>query len=81
VALDGAGRPASADHSGSEESPQWSPDGKWIAFTSDRAIAGADGEADSDAAKANRLWLIPVAGGEALPLFMEKLDVHSFACP
>jgi len=66
-------------HSGSEESPQWSPDGKWIAFTSDRAIAGADGEADSDAAKANRLWLIPVAGGEALPLFMEKLDVHSFA--
>jgi dipeptidyl aminopeptidase/acylaminoacyl peptidase len=70
-------------HSGSEESPQWSPDGKSIAFTSDRALPGeaasADGEPQSDAAKATRLWLIPVAGGEALPLFSEKLDVHSFA--
>jgi len=68
-------------HSGSEESPQWSPDGRWIAFFSDRALPGeaADGAADSDAAKASRLWLIPVAGGEALPLFREKLEVHSFA--
>ena len=70
-------------HSGSEESPQWSPDGRWIAFLSDRALPGeapgADGEPESEAAKANRLWLIPVAGGEALPLFSEKLDVHSFA--
>ncbi|MGD0734187.1 MAG: S9 family peptidase [Terracidiphilus sp.] len=68
-------------HSGSEESPQWSPDGKWIAFLSDRAPASeaTDGDSASDAEKASRLWLIPVAGGEALPLFSEKLDVHSFA--
>ena len=66
-------------HSGSEESPQWSPDGKWVAFISDRAVSVADGDSGSDEAKASRLWLIPVAGGEALPLFKEKLDVHSFA--
>jgi dipeptidyl aminopeptidase/acylaminoacyl peptidase len=69
-------------HSGTEESAEWSPDGKWIAFITDRALpgeaAGADGEADGDA-KSDRLWVIPVAGGEALPLFREKLDVHAFA--
>jgi len=70
-------------HSGSEENPQWSPDGKWIAFVTDRALPGeaaaAGGEPESDAAKADRLWLISVAGGEALPLYREKLDVHAFA--
>ena len=70
-------------HSGSEENPQWSPDGKWIAFISDRALSGEkaaeDGKPDSDSAKASRLWIISVAGGEALPLYTQKLDVHSFA--
>jgi dipeptidyl aminopeptidase/acylaminoacyl peptidase len=69
-------------HSGSEENAQWSPDGKWVAFVSDRALSGEaddDGEPSSDDSKADRLWLIPVSGGEALPLYREKLDVHAFA--
>ncbi|HEX3985186.1 MAG TPA: S9 family peptidase [Acidobacteriaceae bacterium] len=70
-------------HSGSEREPWWSPDGKWVTFVSDRALpgeaAGDDGAAQSDAAKAERLWVIAVAGGEALPLYTEKLDVHAFA--
>ena len=46
--------------------PQWSPDGKWIAFTSSR---------DS---KTN-LYLLPVAGGEAEKLTDVKTSVGNFA--
>lgn len=70
-------------HSGSEERATWSPDGKWIAFVSDRALPGEssdeEGEPTTDSDKASRIWLISVAGGEALPLYAEKLDVHAFA--
>jgi dipeptidyl aminopeptidase/acylaminoacyl peptidase len=70
-------------HSGSEEKAAWSPDGKWIAFISDRALPGeaADegGEPENDDAKADRVWVIPVAGGDALPLYREKLDAHALA--
>lgn len=74
---------------GHDASPQWSPDGKTIAFVSDRPLPGDlaasdDDEAGGDAAAesgdgTSRVWLIPVAGGEAVPLYREKLDVHAFA--
>jgi len=70
-------------HSGSEENAQWSPDGKWIAFLSDRALSGEPADADDDAAtddsKVDRLWIISTSGGEALPLYRENLDVHAYA--
>ena len=47
---------------------------------SDRAPAGSvDGDADNEDGKASRIWLISASGGEALPLYSEKLDVHTFA--
>ncbi len=77
-------------HSGHDSSPEWSPDGRYIAFLSDRPVAGAetsDDAKDTDAKgtdakdkdEPDRVWLIPVNGGEAFPLYREKLDVHSFA--
>ncbi len=40
----------------SESSPRWSPDGKYLSFTSSRP----------GKAKGNQLWLLPRAGGEAM---------------
>jgi len=37
------------------------------------------GKGDSEDDKITRVWLIPLSGGEAQPLYREKLDVHTFA--
>ncbi len=70
-------------HSAGEEDAHWSPDGKWLAFLSDRSLLGddasTDAEAGSDATKPKRVWIISAAGGEALPLYGEKVDAHAFA--
>src|SRR5271170_6833214 len=34
--------------SGTDEDAQWSPDGKWIAFLSDRPVASGDDDHDKD---------------------------------
>ena len=68
--------------SGHDSSPEWSPDGRYIAFLSDRTADGAQGSGDKkkgDDEEPSRIWLIPVNGGEAFPLYKEKLDAHAFA--
>ena len=65
--------------SGHESSPQWSPDGRMIAFASDRPLAGEPTGGDDSKDGTSRVWLIPVSGGEAMPLYREKLDTHAFA--
>ncbi|HEY1708038.1 MAG TPA: S9 family peptidase [Rhizomicrobium sp.] len=53
----------------SEETPRFSPDGRWIAFVSAR---GDDKETDA-------LWLMDRSGGEAQKLTSLKGDVRDFA--
>jgi dipeptidyl aminopeptidase/acylaminoacyl peptidase len=63
--------------SGHAGSPQWSPDGKYVAFLSDLPLSeGEDKESDD---VPERLWLIAADSGESFPLYKEKLEVHAFA--
>ncbi len=70
-------------HSGNNSEPQWSPDGRYLAFLSDRPLRGESPGPDSidDAApgKIDRVWVLPTTGGEAFPLYREPLDTHAFA--
>jgi dipeptidyl aminopeptidase/acylaminoacyl peptidase len=80
-----SGTATALTHSGHDWSPEWSPDGKTIAFVSDRALPGDLANGDGDGAtggtkdETSRVWLISTLGGEAVPLYREKLDVHTFA--
>ncbi len=68
--------------SGQDSDPQWSPDGRWIAFFSERKVSAAkegdDSSGDSKDKGIAQLYLISLAGGEAFPVTQGEEEVHAF---
>ena len=71
--------------SGHDSEPRWSPDGKWIAFLSERKSSGgkgADGDDDDSGSKGEgtaQIYLISPQGGEAVQLTEGDEEVHAFS--
>lgn len=59
-----------------DEFPRWSPDGRWLAFLSDRPRPDAKGD-DPEARR--QVWTIRPDGGEAVPLTSAPGGVTAFA--
>ena len=71
----GEARPL-ASSPAADESPRWSPDGKWVAFLSERPRPGAKPDDSGDAKR--QIWLIRPDGGEAMPLTSAPGAVSGF---
>jgi dipeptidyl aminopeptidase/acylaminoacyl peptidase len=68
----------------SASAARWSPDGQWLAFTTERESTAVETEsakgegADADKPAARQIWLIAPKGGEAWPLTRSATDVTEF---
>jgi dipeptidyl aminopeptidase/acylaminoacyl peptidase len=72
--------------SGHDSHPHWSPDGRWIAFLSERKASsekdsgsGDDVADKDDKSGVTQIYVISPAGGEAIPLTQGEEDVHAFS--
>jgi acylaminoacyl-peptidase len=87
----GSGTLVQLTQSGHDTKPQWSPDGRWIAFLSERKLSPAKDSGDDSESKDCEsqdkdkdkeialLYLISPTGGEAFPITQGEASVHAFA--
>jgi len=70
--------------SGHDSEPKWSPDGRWIAFLSERKASSEKGDSADASSKdkdkeASQVFLISPNGGEAFPVTQGDEEVHAFS--
>jgi dipeptidyl aminopeptidase/acylaminoacyl peptidase len=65
--------------SGYDTDPQWSPDGRWIAFLSERKAIDNKEKDSTEENDTAQLYLISPNGGEAFPITEGEEEVHAFA--
>lgn len=75
---EGSAGPVLLTQSGRDSSPEWSPDGKWISFLSDRKLTSAN-SGDAKEKEITQLYLISPSGGEAFPVTRGEESVGEFA--
>jgi Tol biopolymer transport system component len=62
-----------------DTSPRWSPDGRWLAFLSNRASESKQKDAKDEKDQKNQIWVMPTDGGEARKLTSLKSGAGSIA--
>ena len=79
---EGSGSLVQLTQSGHDHGPEFSPDGRWIAFLSDRSAPLVETSAETTASKSEKsaqVYVISVSGGESFPVTQTEGEVHAFA--